>query len=75
MKSTKDNLFGAFGFEPFSGVTLMFGRHYGRGERLLRDADSNPQRVIDVWENDQFFSLTFDVDFFKRLLSLEDVLN
>lgn len=74
MKSTKDNLFGAIGLEPYSGVTAMIGKHYGRGERLLRDDTGAPRQITDTWKNDWFFSLTVDVDFFKRLLSLADVL-
>ncbi len=74
MKSTKDHLFGGVGFEPYSGLTLMYGRHLGRGEELVRENDV-PIRTTDTWDDAAFYSLTVDIDFFKRLLSLEDLLN
>jgi hypothetical protein len=63
-----ENLYLGAGFEPIPGLTLMGGLHRGKEERLIQ-ADGQPPRIEGNWSNGKFFSMTLDVDLFKRMFN------
>ena len=50
----------------------MGGVHVGKDEELIRET-GKPPLIQAHWGKDAFFSLTFDVDLFKRLFNPKEL--
>lgn len=73
MKSPKDDLYAGLGFEPWPGVTVLYGHDYGRGEKMVTGSDGN-QQTRSRWDHAPFYSVLIDVDFFRQLFGLKGIL-
>ena len=66
---TKDLFFGG-GFEPIGGLSVLVGRHWGKGDEL-RGMEPDRQVVSDI-HADAFIAVSLDVGLFKKLFGLKN---
>ncbi len=66
-----ESFFAGFGWELYSGITILGGLNLGRDQELLWE-DGMPPRTRTDWDQDYFYAFLVDPNVFTRLFGLAD---
>lgn len=69
VREVMENVYLGAGFEPYSGITLLYGIQVGREDCLIKGRKGKLY-VEDHWDHFEFFSILFDVQLFNLLFGL-----